>query len=164
MLHWLVSQSFFYVEIIGVSMDGWKDEFVTCGFSPVAIIFAIILGVSLLFVAAVLGARRFSSHMPIIGYCSAAIGAACHPETEGNHAMKPIQWGEVLSESGTSGSAEDDDDYGIADRADRGGDRNWNPRDCLLEEIEMGSLESRVYHCSFTSGEVAGPSSARLYI
>ncbi|OQE22231.1 hypothetical protein PENFLA_c013G02865 [Penicillium flavigenum] len=162
-LHWLVSQSFFYVEIIGVSMDGWRDELVTCGFSPVAIIFAIILGVGLLFIAAGLGARRFSSHMPIIGYCSAAIGASCHPGTEGNHAMKPIQWGEV-SESGTLGSAaDDDDDYGLADHASRG-DRNWNPRDCLLEEIEMDPLERRVYHCSFTSGEVVEPSPARLYI
>ncbi|KAJ6188672.1 hypothetical protein N7519_003580 [Penicillium mononematosum] len=163
-LHWLVSQSFFYVEIIGVSMDGWRYELVTCGFSPVAIIFAIILGVGLLFVAAMLGARRFSSHMPIIGYCSAAISAACHPGTEGNHAMKPIQWGEVSSESGTSGSAAgDDDDYGIADHASRG-DRNWNPRDYLLEEIELNSLERKVYHCSFTSGEVVEPSPARLYI
>lgn len=164
-LHWLVSQSLFYVEIISLGMDGYNSAIITCGFSPVAIIFALIVGVGLILVAAGLGVRRFDSHMPVIGYCSAAISAACHPGLEGNHAMKPLQWGEVLSTLETADSVCDDSDSGIANHSGRGGDRNRNPRDWLLEgEIEMDSLGRRVYHCSFTSGEVVEPSLARLYI
>ncbi|RJE19196.1 hypothetical protein PHISCL_08473 [Aspergillus sclerotialis] len=164
-LHWLVSQSLFYVEIISLSMEGSKYAIITCGFSPVAILFALIIGVCLIFIAAGLGVRRFHSHMPVIGHCSAAISAACHPGLDGNHAMKPIHWGEVLSTLDTSGSADDGSDSGIVVHPGRGGDRNRNPSDWLLEEeIEMDSLERRVYHCSFTPGEVVEPSLARLYI
>lgn len=164
-LHWLVSQSLFYVEIIGLNLDMPRSVIVTCGFSLVAIISAISIGGVLILVAAVLGARKFSSHMPITGYCSAAISAACHPRSEKNHAMKPIQWGEVPFRLETPASVNDDSDSGIADYSGRGGRRNRNTHDWLLEEaIEMDFLERRVYHCSFTPEEVDEPSQARLYI
>ncbi|KAL4788715.1 hypothetical protein BJX76DRAFT_363367 [Aspergillus varians] len=157
-LHWLVSQSLFYVEIIALSMDPVKDgdtPILTCGFSPVAVIFAIALGATLLLVAAALGSRRFASRMPVIGYCSAAISAACHPGVDGvqDHAMQPIRWGEVSSP-----------EFGTETGTPRGTDDSDGDGDDRLLGIEMGSLDSKVYHCSFTSGAVVEPRPGRLYI
>lgn len=169
-LHWLVSQSLFFVEIVpfdlhGVAQDG--EEVVTCGYSPVAIIFAIIVGASLLVVAMLLGMRRFRSHMPLAGQCSAAISAACHPMTAGgNHALKPVQWGEVGRVSVHRWFSNQIPGYselpGV--RFGSGGDAQWQISIASHDMDSSEAVESGLYHCSFGSGDVSGPVSSRLYI
>jgi hypothetical protein len=47
LLHWFVSQAFFFVDIIPFEANGepyTQGEVVTCGYNPVAIIFGIVIG------------------------------------------------------------------------------------------------------------------------
>jgi len=56
----------------------------------------IILGVVMVVIAIGAGGRRFSSGMPIVGSCSAAISAMCHaPDGEARHdaIYMPLKWG-----------------------------------------------------------------------
>ncbi|KAF7183606.1 hypothetical protein CNMCM7691_003885 [Aspergillus felis] len=135
LLHWLVSQSFFFVEIVPKTAVDYVDgsiSVVTCGYSPAAIIYAIIIGSVLVISAVVLGLRRFQSPMPLAAQCSAAISAACHPLTGSDHALKPVQWGEVELQD--------------------------------LAQTGDGTDMSGVFHCSFTSDEVNKPRKEKLYL
>ncbi len=111
LFHWLISQSIFVVNISMFDPNGipvtdgpnYIGHLITCGYSPVAIIFSIILGVSL--VGTLLGSGlgfRFRTGMPIAGSNSLAIAAACHSNEssckESDIAMlsqRPLMWGEV---------------------------------------------------------------------
>ncbi|PLN84163.1 hypothetical protein BDW42DRAFT_163090 [Aspergillus taichungensis] len=151
LLHWLVSQSLFFVQIVPFDRFGvpqLAEQVVTCGYSPLAIICAIILGVVLLLVVGLLGLHRFESRMPLAGQCSAAISAACHPlSSTDEHALKPVQWGEVEVPP------------------------NFSERDIFRDRLlyrserdEQGlSTHTGFFHCAFSSGEVSEPSVERLY-
>ncbi|EHA28141.1 hypothetical protein ASPNIDRAFT_189221, partial [Aspergillus niger ATCC 1015] len=81
LLHWLVSGSLFYVAINPIDMLGntvHANQVITCGYGPIAIVFALILGGVMTSTVVGLGMRRFASQMPIAGSCSAAVSAACH--------------------------------------------------------------------------------------
>ncbi|KAL4913092.1 hypothetical protein BDW62DRAFT_214530 [Aspergillus aurantiobrunneus] len=172
-LHWLVSQSLFFVEIVPFDINGATnpdDEIVTCGYSPVAIIFAIVVGGALPLASMLLGLRRFRSPMPLAAQCSAAISAACHPTTsstddDSNHALKPIQWGEIPEPYASSGPLT------FSNRISRDMDSasgNDDRRMMLPADIEQLSayreVEAGVYHCSFTSEDVCQPKRGRMYI
>ena len=97
-LHWLVSQSIFLVSINRFDRDGnpvsdsdssysygpsgsrrgGGGEFLTCGFSPVAILAVIMVGVVMVLVLLAQGFRRFAPGIPLAGTSSGAIAAACH--------------------------------------------------------------------------------------
>lgn len=94
-LHWLVSQSIFLVSIDRYDWKGEQvvrsipqsdgsdvvsKEFLTCGYSPLAILCVIMLGVGLLIAFLLVGLRRFAPGIPLAGSCSAAISAACHAD------------------------------------------------------------------------------------
>ncbi|KAL8895289.1 MAG: hypothetical protein Q9192_003729 [Flavoplaca navasiana] len=71
-----------------------ESAILTCGFSPGAILLAIILGVLILLGALILSFRRYDSDMPIASTSSAVISAACHPlENDPDAALLPVQWG-----------------------------------------------------------------------
>ena len=78
--------------------DGQLDTNISsCGWSPVAV--AIALGIGLLLILALfaLGFRKYHAGMPVMGSCSQAISAACHPPRtkagEENSALKPLMYG-----------------------------------------------------------------------
>ncbi|KAB8263109.1 hypothetical protein BDV32DRAFT_9105 [Aspergillus pseudonomiae] len=100
-LHWLISQSLFLVnvETYNMQLERFRSfDFATCGYSPVAIVSAIVVGGVMLLGLVGLGFRRFASGMPVAGSCSRAIAAACYPgssvEGDGVETM-PLQWGVV---------------------------------------------------------------------
>lgn len=98
LLHWLISQSLFYVQVLPFDARGNpapKNQLVACGFSPIAIIFTMSLGG--LMVCAILGVgmKRYKTNIPLAVSCSAAISAACHPPPGGGDPLKPIKWGEI---------------------------------------------------------------------
>ena len=101
-LHWLVSQSLFLVNMTGYRTKG-QDIILplsTIGYSCIAIITVIFLGVIMIFLE-VLNGFRVHQGMPLAGSCSAAISAACHrPEEDVDAATKPVMWGVVSSEDG----------------------------------------------------------------
>ncbi|MCJ1462005.1 hypothetical protein MMC07_000605 [Pseudocyphellaria aurata] len=108
LLHWLVSQSIFFVSIetwtngMGYGYDDWAtpDNF-SCGYSPMAIIFVIILAVFMMLFGIGMGMKRYEPGIPVAGNCSVVLSAACHMEAEqfasSKMASKPLQWGVVRS-------------------------------------------------------------------
>lgn len=104
-LHWFVSQSIFLARVnvidsTGVEITGAGIS--TCGYSPIAMIFVIILGFIVVLLGISNGFRKARIGMPFAGSCSAAISAACHPpKAEVDTSMKRVMWGVVAQESFT---------------------------------------------------------------
>ncbi|PWY77254.1 hypothetical protein BO94DRAFT_588588 [Aspergillus sclerotioniger CBS 115572] len=151
-LHWLLSESFFYVNISAYDVHGHINQDETtrgCGFSPIAIFITLILeGVAFVSLLA-LAIRPFKSPMPLAAHCSAAISAACHPPAGDRDAgLKAVMWGEVASNPA--------DDTGLF------------PVDLATSHEGEGEaaglmMKTTYTHCSFTSQEVTMPREDRLY-
>ena len=103
-LHWLVSQSIFLAQVTVFDSDNRPSpdaSISTCGYSPIAIIFALAVGALILLAGLGLGFRRYAGSIPLAGSCSAAISAACHGKgTEVGTERMPLMWG-VVSEEGS---------------------------------------------------------------
>ncbi|XHG08480.1 hypothetical protein AWENTII_011577 [Aspergillus wentii] len=140
-LHWLVSQSLFFGVITVNPLVTYNESstiMTTAAWSPMATIFAIILGALMLTVLLGLGLRRFKSRMPNAGSCSAAISAACHPPSDDRDAaVKAVMWGE------TAHPVDDND--------------NDNDYDYASGNRIMYA------HCSFASLDVESPVSGKVY-
>lgn len=109
LLHWLISQSLFLVAIHAYSPIQERDpenDLVSCGYSPVAIVSAICVGLVMLSYLIGMSFRRFKSGMPVAGSNSLAMSAACHPYRLAREAKRdgggwvpeeylPLKWGAV---------------------------------------------------------------------
>ena len=97
LLHWLVSQSLFLVKASALTENGDlnpKYDISTCGYSPSAILVTIIVGAVILALAFMNGFRSYRPGMPLVGSCSTAISAACHPPMgDSNPSAKKVKWG-----------------------------------------------------------------------
>ncbi|KAL9598846.1 MAG: hypothetical protein Q9179_003771 [Wetmoreana sp. 5 TL-2023] len=105
LLSWLVSQSLFVVKInvlYDLNRSVQADQSIlSCGYSPGAIVLAIIVGTFIMLGAVLLGLRTYAPGMPLAATCSAAISAACHaPEDDPDAAVLPVQWGVVSIKNG----------------------------------------------------------------
>ncbi|KAE9373243.1 hypothetical protein N431DRAFT_226530 [Stipitochalara longipes BDJ] len=83
-LHWFVSQSFFVVQVSVFDEFGVLDNnfasISNCGFSPMSIICAVIVAGVMMVITVGLGLRGLKKGgPPVVGNCSAAVAAACHP-------------------------------------------------------------------------------------
>ncbi len=99
LLHWLISQSFFFVNltIFGINGEPHPERNVlACGWSPIAIVFTLIVGGVMLIGIFILGFRKYSLEMQIMRSNSLKISAACHPPNgfEGA-ALQPVEYGIV---------------------------------------------------------------------
>ena len=67
------------------------------GYSCIAIIFVLILGILAVLTAAGMGYKPFSGEITTVGSCSAAISAACHIwETDSEGIIgKKVRWGDI---------------------------------------------------------------------
>ncbi|RPA75210.1 hypothetical protein BJ508DRAFT_332329 [Ascobolus immersus RN42] len=109
LLHWLVSQSLFFsqVRVIDYGQRNYTPSLTwersVCGYSPLAIILALVVSFVLLAAPLVIGFQKFKKDIPVVGSCSAAISAACHPrpdEMGSGMSLKDLQWGVVSHEAG----------------------------------------------------------------
>lgn len=106
-LHWLVSQSIFLAVV--ASYGNEDDELLnptqiaSCGFSPLAMIIVISIGIAIIAGCIIIGKFRYDPSMPLAGSCSVAISAACHgPEWDVDAGVLPVQWGVIPdSDEGT---------------------------------------------------------------
>lgn len=97
-LHWLVSQSIFFVHVIILDAAGeqTRDSISTCGYSNIAVISVILLGSIIILLGILIGSRSYKVGMPLVGSCSAAISAACHAlKNDPNASLRPVMWGAV---------------------------------------------------------------------
>ena len=69
----------------------------TVGYSCIAMIFALPLGILALLAAVGMGLRPFAAEITTAGSCSAAISAACHAWRVDSEGMvgKRVRWGDV---------------------------------------------------------------------
>jgi len=98
LLHWLTSQSIFLarVEIWDPLGRGIVGTISTVGYSCIAIISVLTLGIIALLIAAGMGYRQFSAETATVGSCSVAISAACHAWEEPDVIIgKKVRWGDV---------------------------------------------------------------------
>ncbi|KAK2755702.1 hypothetical protein FQN54_005852 [Arachnomyces sp. PD_36] len=105
-LHWGVSQSLFLARINVLRAGRETEALTTCGYSPAAIIFTLIMISLLLLGGIALRYKKIDSDMPIASSCSAAIAAACETSIlakEDNDPTMPVQWGVVNFESAPDG-------------------------------------------------------------
>lgn len=114
LLHWLISQSLFLVDIDMIDFLGAPvvkrngnvgGNLRTLGYSPMAIILVILVGVLLLLAVIMVASRRFQTGMPVAGSNSMAITAACHlphdlqgGRAEADVATLKLQWGVMTLE------------------------------------------------------------------
>ncbi|KAJ5370373.1 uncharacterized protein N7496_006465 [Penicillium cataractarum] len=136
LLHWFISQSFFYVYAIPWADTHRVEEFVLSelGYLWLPMLLAVFLGAGMLLVLVSLSFRKYKSFMPVVGSCSAAISAACHPpqdENTENAARGLLMWGETA---------------GLLD--------------C---EYSADQFEEGKGHCSFTSLATIPPNLEKLY-
>lgn len=158
LLHWLLSQSIFYVRIdVEGLAEGTGDVISTCGYSPIALVFTIVVGSAMAVVLVGLGMRRYKSPIPLAGNCSTAISAACHPPDEDKGAaLKPIMWGEVVIDE-PSGKSSTDSGNPFAGPSSPGGSTTYDSGHDAINTMEYG-------HCCFTSMEVVSPSPGKMYM
>ncbi|KAJ5647461.1 hypothetical protein N7490_003833 [Penicillium lividum] len=139
LLHWLVSQSLFYVLVIPYGIGGSSDvgfEVSSLGYSAMPIFLAILVASFLVFLMILLGFKRLKSNMPLAGSCSAAISAACHlPNGENieTAALGPVRWGQTME-----------------------------PRDWVMCNLD-DTVEDDKGHCSFTGLDTVNPTLTKLY-
>ena len=98
-LHWLISQSVFLAVVAEYTPSGSLESPVSiasCGYSPIAMIITIVLGVLLVLVTITLGQRKYNGSIPLVGSCSLAISAACHrPAWDTDAAVRSVLWGAI---------------------------------------------------------------------
>ncbi|KAJ6071510.1 hypothetical protein N7499_009524 [Penicillium canescens] len=104
-LHWLVSQSIYYVLVIPYDMQGnpsLANRVSALGYSPLPIFLSILVGSLMICILIGISCQRLQSDMPLAGSCSAAISAACHPpkdEDLDTAILGPIKWGQAMRSS-----------------------------------------------------------------
>ena len=99
LLHWLTSQSIFpaRVDIFDPFGRDTLEPINAVGYSCLAMIFGLMLGILALLAAAGMGYKRFAAEITTVGSCSAAISAACHAsEVDPEEIIgKKVRWGDV---------------------------------------------------------------------
>lgn len=150
LLHWLVSQSIFLVAVDALTIGSEDDavsnrehtgerDYMTCGYSPLAMLLVLIVGALMIIAALVFGTRRLASGVPVAGSCSAAISATCHGG---------------FSDGEKSSAAEGKVQWGVI-----GGERQEEGE----RQREVGELDGEVGHCAFSDGPVQEPVDGRFY-
>jgi len=96
-LHWLISESLFLVRITAVNRDQvYNDSVSSMGYSPLAIAFSCLVCFLMLAFVNIKACQKYRPGIPLVGSCSAAISAACHPARgEEDTSLKAVQWGVV---------------------------------------------------------------------
>lgn len=109
-LHWLISQSIFLTNLtvhgpsnlpttsadIYLSMASDNGTITVIGYSPLAMVCAISMGVVMLTALLTVSQFRLTPGMPLVGSNSFAISAACHaPQYDKHAATNPVMWGAV---------------------------------------------------------------------
>ena len=96
-LHWLVSQSFFQINVYFFDISGERQpirDFSACGWSPIALVFTLGLGALMILTLCGLGCRKLHKGIPVMRSNSLDIGAACHPPMANeNMALEPVSYG-----------------------------------------------------------------------
>ena len=105
LLHWLTSQSLFlaHIEIYAWNTEDISYTISTAGYSCGAIIGTLALAIAALVFAEANGWRRYPGKIPVVGSCSAAMSAACHPPERVDKRKLAVGKLQLCSVDGTEG-------------------------------------------------------------
>lgn len=103
LMHWLISQSLFIAHILSYSTEGvrnLKNDVITCGYSPIAIICSIATGGLMVVTIIIVSFRKYEPGLPLAKNRSSSIQAACirFPE-DIKAATSPVMWGVIKEEN-----------------------------------------------------------------
>ncbi|KAH8671863.1 hypothetical protein BGZ60DRAFT_406070 [Tricladium varicosporioides] len=96
-LHWLLSQSIFVARVEWLAMDGSAESlsYMQVGYSPIAILIALLFGSGMVLAMIINGARKYSPSV-LVGNNSLAIAASCQrPEWEKDAQLGKVMWGAI---------------------------------------------------------------------
>ena len=97
LMHWLISQSIFLAYVQTYDSDGLRIpdyDIVTCGYSPIAIIFSLFIGCLMVLAFLLLGLQQYSAGLPLARNRSNLIKAACvRPPQDSGAATSSVMWG-----------------------------------------------------------------------
>lgn len=99
-LHWLISQALFLsrTEILDTYGQTEENSYMEIGYSPLAILLALLFGLGMVVAMILNGLRKLTSGV-LVGNNSLAIAAACHrPKGDEDAYLKRVQWGAVRHE------------------------------------------------------------------
>ena len=102
LMHWMLSQSIFLVAIERSGEWYW----ITSGYSPIAIVFVVIIAIFMAAAIIITAFRRLPTTMPVAASCSLAIAAACHhPDNapQPDASVSRLQWGVMQQQREDSG-------------------------------------------------------------
>lgn len=101
-LHWLISQAVFLVRVEQYDRGRPYVNTSAVGLSPAPMLVVVGLGSCITVVAVAMGFRKLEGKaMPVAASCSLALAAAAHrPEGDGDAAVLPVKWGEVVEMGG----------------------------------------------------------------
>jgi hypothetical protein len=105
-LHWIISRSFFMAQITIYDAMGKSElgHISACGYSPIAVVFALALAGILVVALLALSIRKLEAGVPLVGSCSLAISASAHPgPSEVDPALKPLMYGVIHDVHPTEG-------------------------------------------------------------
>ncbi|KAJ5816561.1 hypothetical protein N7447_008794 [Penicillium robsamsonii] len=137
-LHWLVSQSIFYLVLVPYDMHDERNNLSTVSslsYSSTPILLSVLVGALMMLILFTLAFRKFDSVIPLASSSSAAISAACHPPKDENldtAALGLVKWGQTISPA------------------------PW-------AMVRFQGLNDQEEHCSFTSLDTVSPTTMKLY-
>ncbi|KAJ5777650.1 hypothetical protein N7520_000896 [Penicillium odoratum] len=103
LIHWMISESFFFINMQGYSVHNVKIKSTTKRGSCFSALPTFVAWI----VLASLGLKKFKTQAPLVTHCSAAVSASCHPPPDdADAAFKPIMWGEVIRQEDAPGEGE----------------------------------------------------------
>ena len=106
LMHWLISQSLFIAHILSYNTAGeryLKNDVITCGYSPIAIICSIATGSLMVVTMIIISFRKYKPGLPLAKNCSRTIQAACFRLSDDfKAATSSVMWGVVKDEDGFS--------------------------------------------------------------
>ena len=106
LMHWLISQSLFIAHILSYSTEGvrnLKNDVITCGYSPIAIICSIVTGGLMVVAIIIVSFRKYEPGLPLAKNRSSTIQAACFRlPADIKAATSSVMWGVVKEENGFS--------------------------------------------------------------
>jgi hypothetical protein len=98
LMHWLISRGIYPVIVHVYDINGTEVPSRARygrGISPLPLLLAFLLGLIMWILLFVLMRKRMGKGMPIIGTCSVAISASCHPPIGEGDATKGLMYGVV---------------------------------------------------------------------
>ena len=106
LMHWLISQSIFLAHVLVYDTNGERlprKDVLTCGYSPIGIIFSIVGGGIMLVALVANGLRRFKPGLPMAKSRSEVVAESCKRLPWDTRASTSwIQWGALGGQDGVN--------------------------------------------------------------